>query len=95
MEKNYTDRNPFQYLIDPRISTGRPRKVRAWLWPLFALLAFHLGALKGQAQNGTTEFITKWQTTTDNESITIPTTGTGYNYSVDWGDGSEDTGFKR
>jgi surface protein len=33
-------------------------------------------------------FITTWQTTTASESITIPTTGTGYNYTVDWGDGS-------
>ncbi|WP_422105536.1 BspA family leucine-rich repeat surface protein [Winogradskyella sp.] len=38
-------------------------------------------------------FITKWQTTTANESITIPTTGTRYNYSVDWGDGTVETGF--
>ncbi|MEM6378701.1 MAG: PKD domain-containing protein, partial [Bacteroidota bacterium] len=33
------------------------------------------------------EFITTWLTTVDNESITIPTIGGGYNYSVDWGDG--------
>lgn len=33
------------------------------------------------AQN---EFITTWETTTNDESITIPTTGTGYNYDVDW-----------
>ncbi len=33
-------------------------------------------------------FITTWETTESNESITIPTTGTGYNYSVDWGDGT-------
>lgn len=38
-------------------------------------------------------FITKWQTNTNNESITIPATGGGYNYSVDWGDGSIETGF--
>ncbi|MGB0523329.1 MAG: BspA family leucine-rich repeat surface protein [Flammeovirgaceae bacterium] len=37
-------------------------------------------------------FITTWETTTANESITIPTTGTGYDYSIDWGDGSSDTG---
>ena len=42
------------------------------------------------AQN---EFITTWRTTTANETITIPTTGTGYNYSVDWGDGTTETGF--
>ncbi len=42
------------------------------------------------AQN---EFITTWQTTTDSESITIPTTGTGYNYTVNWGDGNTESGF--
>ncbi len=40
------------------------------------------------AQN---EFVTTWQTTTPNESITIPTTGTGYSYTVDWGDSSTST----
>ncbi|MDH7447529.1 BspA family leucine-rich repeat surface protein [Aquimarina sp. 2201CG14-23] len=38
-------------------------------------------------------FITTWQTTTTNESITIPTNGSGYNYIVDWGDGTIETGF--
>ena len=33
-------------------------------------------------------FITTWETTTSNESIFIPTTGGGYNYNVDWGDGT-------
>ena len=35
-------------------------------------------------------FITTWQTTTDNESITIPinTDVAGYDYTVDWGDGN-------
>ena len=38
-------------------------------------------------------FITTWRTTTASETITIPTfTGTTYNYDVDWGDGSTDTG---
>lgn len=32
-------------------------------------------------------FITTWETTTPNESITIPTEGDGYDYTVDWGDG--------
>ncbi|AUP80227.1 BspA family leucine-rich repeat surface protein [Flavivirga eckloniae] len=36
-------------------------------------------------------FITTWKTTTANESITIPTAGSGYNYTVDWGDGTADT----
>ena len=34
------------------------------------------------------QFTTKWKTTLSNESITIPTFGFVYNYSVDWGDGS-------
>ena len=33
-------------------------------------------------------FITRWKTSTPNESITIPTFGSGYDYNVDWGDGS-------
>ena len=37
-------------------------------------------------------FTTTWQTTIANETITIPTTGTGYNYTIDWGDGNIDTG---
>ena len=37
-------------------------------------------------------FITTWDTTTANESITIPTTGAGYNYNVDWGDGNTTAG---
>ena len=36
-------------------------------------------------------FLTTWETTTANEEITIPTTGTGYSYTVDWGDGTSDT----
>ena len=31
-----------------------------------------------------TYFITTWETTLGNENITIPTTGAGYNYDVDW-----------
>lgn len=38
-------------------------------------------------------FVTTWKTTTINESITIPTVGGGYNYSVDWGDGTSDSGL--
>ena len=35
-------------------------------------------------------FITTWRTTVSNQTITIPTTGGGYNYSVNWGDGNSD-----
>jgi len=34
----------------------------------------------------------RWETTTASESITIPTTGSGYSYDVDWGDGTITTG---
>ncbi|MDB4293372.1 BspA family leucine-rich repeat surface protein [Maribacter sp.] len=41
-------------------------------------------------------FITTWQTdnpgVSNNDQITIPTTGGGYNYNVDWGDGNITTG---
>ena len=54
------------------------------LFFLIALILFGvLSAFTSQAQ-----FITEWQTATANESITIPTKGGGYNYTVDWGDGS-------
>ncbi|GAA3648401.1 BspA family leucine-rich repeat surface protein [Flavivirga jejuensis] len=48
--------------------------------PLLVLLLSLCTTLQAQ-------FITTWETTTANESITIPTIGTGYNYTVDWGDG--------
>lgn len=38
-------------------------------------------------------FITTWMTTSADESITIPTTGGGYNYHVDWGDGTSGSGY--
>ena len=47
----------------------------------------------GPACDLTEAFITTWQTTIANESITIPTTGGGYNYAVDWGDGTIEGGF--
>ncbi len=45
----------------------------------------------GEDLNCFKPFITTWKTTTENESITIPTTGVGFNYTVDWGDGSSPT----
>ena len=45
----------------------------------------------GDSSNAGSPFITTWKTTTANEEITIPTTGTGYySYTVDWGDGTND-----
>ncbi|MEM7297555.1 MAG: BspA family leucine-rich repeat surface protein, partial [Bacteroidota bacterium] len=59
---------------------------------LFALLMtlLAIGGANGQA------FITTWKTdnqgTSGDNEISIPTTGSGYNYTVDWGDGNSDTG---
>lgn len=39
------------------------------------------------------EFITTWRTVLPNETITIPTIGSGYNYTVDWGDGTISNGL--
>jgi surface protein/predicted outer membrane repeat protein len=36
-------------------------------------------------------FVTTWETTSPNETITIPTEGSGYDCTVDWGDGSPTT----
>jgi len=37
-------------------------------------------------------FITTWQIDNPGDQITIPTTGSGYNYDIDWGDTSTDNG---
>ena len=39
----------------------------------------------------TDHFITTWRVTAGDLGITIPTTGTGYDYTVDWGDGTPTT----
>ncbi|WP_348704105.1 BspA family leucine-rich repeat surface protein, partial [Tenacibaculum sp. 190524A02b] len=38
-------------------------------------------------------FTVQFQTSTNNETITIPTTGDGYDYVVDWGDGEANKGY--
>ena len=47
------------------------------------------GAINSNQGGGgdTTSFITTWRTTGSNESITIPTTGGGYNYNITTSDG--------
>jgi|GEM_PF-4051343 len=47
-------------------------------------------AFVSQAMAAPGDFVTTWQTTTAGETITIPTTGGGYAYNVDWGDGTTD-----
>ena len=45
--------------------------------------------ISGDVEDCSDAFITKWKTTSPNESITIPTFNGIYNYSIDWGDGTE------
>ncbi|UXX78653.1 BspA family leucine-rich repeat surface protein [Reichenbachiella carrageenanivorans] len=52
------------------------------------LFFFIAGSTQAQLIEGA--FVTTWRTTAAGESITIPTTGSGYAYKVDWGDGSDD-----
>lgn len=47
----------------------------------------------GPADAADSGFVTTWETTTPSESITIPTTGGGYLYDIDWGDGNTETGL--
>jgi len=47
----------------------------------------YLGANEVFSSGDTTTFITTWRTTTPNESITIPTNGSGYNYDLTTSDG--------
>ncbi|MCK5814802.1 MAG: PKD domain-containing protein, partial [Flavobacteriaceae bacterium] len=56
---------------------------------IFTAILFSIAFLSTNAQD---EFITTWETTTANESITIPINPNyAYNYTVDWGDGSTAT----
>jgi surface protein len=62
---------------------------------MFAIIA--ASRLRGVSGGDTTSFITTWKTnnagTSNNNSITIPTTGVGYNYEVSWkNDGVWETG---
>ena len=52
-----------------------------------------IGSLRRSGGGGdTTSFITTWRTTTASETITIPTTGTGYNYAISTSDGQSFSG---
>lgn len=62
------------------------RTLKKKIWCCVAALIF-CSAFGLQAQD---PFITTWRTTTADETITIPTNGGGYNYSVNWGDGTTD-----
>lgn len=48
----------------------------------------------GEETSCSSEFITQWRTTSADETITIPTaSGSTYNYDIDWGDGTVETGI--
>ena len=75
-------KNNTQYQNRLNLSLMKTGKI--YLIFLVVFFAFH-----AQAQTKK-PFITTWETTTANESITIPTAGIGYSYTVNWGDGSTD-----
>ncbi|MBC6401217.1 MAG: BspA family leucine-rich repeat surface protein [Ekhidna sp.] len=56
----------------------------------FLIIPILLFTFFGQAQTDPKPFITTWETKTASEMITIPTTGDGYSYTVNWGDGNTD-----
>ena len=60
-------------------------KYLKYILPIFIFCVTGNSGLQAQTTNAT-DFVTTWQTSGDSENITIPTTGTGYNYNVDWGD---------
>ena len=51
------------------------------------IIKAYLGANLVFSSGDTTSFITTWRTTTTNETITIPTSGGGYNYDISTSDG--------
>ena len=72
----------------PADHLSRPSTFPFWIETaalIGALLLWCAFAIPTQAQDA---FITTWETTSANESITIPTLGGGYNFQIDWGDGT-------
>ena len=58
---------------------------------------FKVRPFRTEVDSNSTAFITLWRTnnsgTSATNQITIPTSGTGYNYNVDWGDGTTSSGL--
>ncbi|MBC6401218.1 MAG: BspA family leucine-rich repeat surface protein, partial [Ekhidna sp.] len=63
--------------------------ILTWLESRLAYLDAYFG-IKIDTHESTSPFITTWETTEANESITIPTYLGRYNYTVDWGDNTTD-----
>ena len=60
-------------------------KYLKYILPIFIFCVTGNSELQAQTTN-TTDFVTTWHVEAGDLNITIPTTGNGYNYSVDWGD---------
>ena len=56
-----------------------------YILPIFIFCVTGNSELQAQTIN-TTDFVTTWRVEAGDLNITIPTTGNGYSYSVDWGD---------
>ncbi|MCG8388114.1 MAG: BspA family leucine-rich repeat surface protein [Cytophagales bacterium] len=71
------------------------QSTRSCFEKLLSLTTLLLSCSFLQAQAPISPFITTWQTTGHNEEITVPTNSSSgsYHYTVDWGDGSADTGL--
>ena len=61
-----------------------------YILPIFILCALGNSGLQAQTPN-LTDFVTTWKVEAGDLDITIPIFGSGYNYTVDWGDATPDT----
>jgi len=78
--------NPVSFLFNKK---SKPSSIVQMVFVLgFVIFGIFFSGI--QEAHAAGEFITTWRTTTNGESITIPTTGGGYNYTVNWGDESAD-----
>ena len=62
-------------------------KYLKYILPIFIFCVLGNSGLQAQTSN-ITDFVTTWRVGAADLDITIPIRGTGYNYSVDWGDGT-------
>ena len=67
--------------------TGSVDDVRVWNVALTNAEVASLFTYENDPLNATTPFVTTWQTN-GSDSITIPLTGSGYDFTIDWGDGN-------
>ena len=72
-------------LIKSITKTLLSMKTLKYILPIFIFCVTGNSGLQAQASN-ITDFVTTWRVDAGDLDITIPTTGSGYSYSVDWGD---------